>query len=67
MLNLEGQYGTMESLGAVFARALQQNDPKTMFFHMVRAPARVVGVGPRVAARACARACVCVCVCVCVC
>ena len=36
MLNLEGQYGTMESLGAVFARAVQHNDPKQMFFHMVR-------------------------------
>ena len=33
-MNLENLYGTQESLLKVFERALQQNEPKKMFFQL---------------------------------
>lgn len=34
-MNLENLYGTQDSLVKVFERALQQNDPKKVFFHLI--------------------------------
>ncbi|XP_015771536.1 PREDICTED: protein RRP5 homolog [Acropora digitifera] len=40
LLNLENLYGTQESLLKVFERALQQNEPKKMFFQLAGIYAR---------------------------
>ena len=34
-MNLENLYGTQESLVKVFERALQQNEPKKVFFQLI--------------------------------
>lgn len=34
-MNLENVYGTQESLVKVFERALQQNEPKKVFFQLI--------------------------------
>ena len=34
-MNLENLYGTQESLIKVFERALQQNEPKKVFFQLI--------------------------------
>lgn len=39
-MNLENLYGTQESLLKVFERALQQNEPKKMFFQLAGIYAR---------------------------
>ena len=35
LMNLENLYGTQESLVKVFERALQQNEPKKVFFQLI--------------------------------
>ena len=35
LMNLENLYGTQESLVKVFDSALQQNEPKKVFFHLI--------------------------------
>ena len=35
LMNLENLYGTQESLIKVFESALQQNEPKKVFFHLI--------------------------------
>lgn len=35
LMNLENLYGTEESLVKVFQRALQQNEPKKIFFQLI--------------------------------
>ena len=35
LLNLENSYGTQDSLVKVFQRALEQNEPKKVFEHLV--------------------------------
>lgn len=35
LMNLENLYGTQESLVKVFERALQQNEPKKIFFQLI--------------------------------
>ena len=39
-MNLENLYGTQESLVMVFERALQQNEPKKVFFQLIGIYAR---------------------------
>lgn len=35
LMNLENLYGTQESLVKVFERALQQNEPRKVFFQLI--------------------------------